>query len=119
MARGDSYRMRAYRARAEQVRKGWLSAQEASLCGPPGPIGWGVSLIEPGDFRWSPTTPLMRQAALTLARAVGSIQLLVRIRYWGPCDEESWIGTARVHPALSIEGGGMNGASFAQFAGRG
>jgi IstB-like ATP binding protein len=31
---GDSYRMRAHRARAEQVRKGWSSTQEDELARP-------------------------------------------------------------------------------------
>jgi hypothetical protein len=43
---GDSYRMRAHRARAERVRKGWSSAQEDELARPVrGSSAWGLSLI--------------------------------------------------------------------------
>lgn len=48
---GDSYRMRAHRARAEQVRKGVVvRSGEQAHAAHPGVLSWGLSLIAPGEF---------------------------------------------------------------------
>jgi hypothetical protein len=54
---GESYRMRAHRARAEALRKGVMhTATTAYHVCPIGLLTWGISVIEPGEFPRSPST---------------------------------------------------------------
>jgi DNA replication protein DnaC len=60
---GESYRMRAHRARAEALRKGVMhTATTASRVCPTGLLTWGISVIEPGEFPRSPSAVLEQVA---------------------------------------------------------
>jgi DNA replication protein DnaC len=111
---GDSYRMRAHRARASRSERGWSSDQVAKLVRPVrGSSAWGVSLIEPGDFRRSATamSATLRSAADTIVRSAGPMSRAPGYRR----SVESWVNTKgpRMVSRATARGGVRNGVLVA------
>jgi hypothetical protein len=69
---GDSYRMRAHRARAESLRKAVMtSAERQTPADSVGRLTWGVSLIRSGEFPRASSPPAQMRA---IASSVGARQ---------------------------------------------